>query len=116
MDYQDKPVDVAPIPDGYRVSVIGSIHTNVAWLEAELKKVAAHKPKKVEFDLSKMTFVSSMGLGTLVSFRNEILKGGGELKTTAVQKPVMKIIRFAHLQQLLKVDATTQLIDPTPHP
>ncbi len=110
MDVQNDPIVITQIPDGVHVAILGSIHTNVAWLESEFAKIIAAKPKRVELDLAKMSFVSSMGLGVLVSFRNAIIAGGGELKTVAIQQPVLKVLKFAYLQGLLKVDATTVVV------
>ncbi|CAN5378293.1 hypothetical protein BH10PLA1_BH10PLA1_09480 [soil metagenome] len=112
MDFQNSPIAVSPIPDGLRVALLGPIYTNVAWLESAIAKILATKPKLIELDLSKVPFVSSMGLGTLVSFRNAILAIQGELKTVSIQSPVLGTVKHAYLQDLLKIDATTEVVKP----
>jgi anti-anti-sigma factor len=103
MDFQDKPVVITRIDDGFRVATIGSIHTNTEWLEHEFKKVADAKPKLVELDLSKTDYVSSWGLGVLMSLRNGVAKSGGTLRITAIQKEVLNALRYACLHQVFQV-------------
>lgn len=110
MDAQNDPITVTRITDGCRVSLLGPIHTNVAWLESAFAKITAAKPKLVELDLAKMTFTSSLGIGTLVSFRNAVVGYGGELKTVAVTEPVLKILKFSYLTGLLQVGPETTVV------
>lgn len=113
MDAQAQPILIEPMPDGYRISIIGAIHINNAWIEGELDKIVAQKPKKVEMDLSKMPFASSIGLGVLISFRNKLMTAGTEFRITAIQERVLGTIRFAHLQQLMNVDVHTKVVKAT---
>ncbi len=100
MDFQDAPAAVTTIPDGFRVVVKGSIHTNVAWLERELTRVAESKPKKVELDLADVHHVSSMGIGSLIWFRNQVVKGGGSVQIVRIQNQVRGIFRAACLEAI----------------
>ena len=101
MEFQAKPVPVSPIENGYRIEVIGSVHTNVAWLENELKKVIADKPQRAEIDLSQVPFISSTGIGILTWFRTNIMKTGGSLRIVAIQRHVLE--RFASYARLLEL-------------
>jgi anti-anti-sigma factor len=113
MDYQDEPVTITTIPDGIRVAILGSVHGNVAWLEGELKKAASTKPKKVELDLGKMSFASSIGLAVLISFRNTIVNNGGTVTTVAIQDQILGTVKYAHLQEVLNVGPHTQILKGT---
>jgi anti-anti-sigma factor len=113
MDAQGEPIVVETIPDGYRIKLLGSIHLATAWIEGELKKIANKKPKLVEMDLSEMPFASSIGLGMLISFRNQLVGQGGTFRITAIQERVLGTIRFAHLQQLMNVDVHTKVVKGT---
>ncbi len=110
MDLQNDPIAVTRITDGCRVSLLGPIHTNVAWLESAFARIIAAKPKIVELDLGKMSFTSSLGVGMLVSFRNAVAGYGGDLKTVAITEPVLKIIKFSFLNGLLKVGPETVIV------
>jgi anti-anti-sigma factor len=110
MDVQNDPISVTRIADGCHVAILGPIHTNVAWLESAFAKIIAAKPKVVELDLAKMPFTSSLGLGVLVSFRNAVAGYGGDLTTVAVNDHVLKTIKFAYLQGLLKIGPTTAVV------
>jgi len=110
MDVQNDPIAVSRIPDGLHVAILGPIHTNVSWLESAFQKILAAKPKRVELDLAKMPFLSSMGIGVLVSFRNAVVGSGAEFFTTAVQEPVLGTIKFAYLQGLLKITPETVVV------
>lgn len=103
MDFQDAPAIVTAIADGFRVAVKGSIHTNVAWLERELKQVSESKPKRVELDLSDVHYVSSMGIGSLMWFRKQIVAGGGTVHIIAIQSQVRGIFRASCLEAIFDV-------------
>ena len=109
MDIQDAPVVVTAIADGFRVATKGSIHTNTDWLEREFKKVAEARPKLVELDLGGTTYVSSWGLGILVALRNGIVKAGGTLRVTAIQKDVLATMKYASLTQVFNVSPTAMI-------
>lgn len=104
MDIQNAPVVISRTADGFHVSTIGSIHTNTDWLEREFKKVADAKPGLVELDLSKTDYVSSWGIGVLVSLRNSVAKAGGKLRITAIRKEVLSTLRHASLHQVFQID------------
>jgi len=112
MDFQNNPIAVTRLPDGLHVALLGPIHTNTAWLESAFAKIIAANPKMIELDLSKVPFVSSVGLGTLVSFRNAIIKSGATMKTVSIQEPVLGTVKYAYLQGLLFIDATTVIVKP----
>src|SRR5258708_36432902 len=97
MDFQVVPAVITPTADGFAIAVKGSIHANTAWLEGELKKVAAANPKRVDLDLSDTHSISSQGLSVLIGFRSSVVKNGGALKIVAIQKQVFGTFMFAAL-------------------
>lgn len=104
MDYQEAPIVVKPITDGFHISILGPIHTNVQWLEFEFDKVIKAAPKLVELDLAKMNYTSSLGLGVLVKFRTGVAKAGGALKTVAIDKKVYQMLKISRLADMFNVD------------
>lgn len=103
MDIQSAPIVVARSSDGYRISFIGPIHTNISWIERELEKVVKASPKLVELDLTGSAHISSLGLGMLVGFHNQITKLGGTTRIVAIKKRTLGILKTAFLDRLLKV-------------
>ncbi|MEE2681348.1 MAG: STAS domain-containing protein [Planctomycetota bacterium] len=54
-------------------------------------------------DCSKLTFVSSAGLGTLLRINRELGAGGGRVHLAGVTGPVVQILRIARLDRVLKI-------------
>ena len=102
MDFQAEPAVVTAIPGGFSAKLIGSIHTNTAWIEGEFKKIVAAKPKLVEIDLSETTFLSSMGIGVLVWLYNHVQETGGDVRIVAIRKRVLSSLKFSRLDALFK--------------
>jgi anti-anti-sigma factor len=103
MDFQKPPVVVKPIEGGFRVALSGPIHTNNAWIERELDKVVAQKPKLVELDLTGTEHVSSLGLGIFVKLHNGLKKEGGELRIVKIHARTKGILRAAYLDRMLMI-------------
>lgn len=104
MDFQSTPVTVAPITDGFRMTFTGPIHINTSWIESEMDKVVAARPKVVEMDLLGTTYISSHGLGLLISFNNRVGQGGGTVTIVKVPKVTYKLMKTARLDTILKID------------
>lgn len=111
MDIQDAPAIITTTPDGFVVKVMGAIHTNTAWLEGEFKKVAEAKPARVDIDLAETTFLSSMGIGTVVWLYNKVTEAGGKAKVVAIRKRVLTTLRFAGLDRIMLTPETKVLPD-----
>jgi anti-anti-sigma factor len=103
MDFQTPPIIVKPVADGLRVALSGPIHTNTAWIERELNKVVAQKPKLVELDLSGTEHISSLGLGILVKLHNAIKADGGALRIVKILPKTKSILRAAYLDRMLVI-------------
>ena len=55
---------------------------------------------KVVLDLTDLTYINSMGLGTLVSLHKRFKKAGAALKFANLHTNVGTVLRFAHLDHL----------------
>ncbi len=104
MEIQSPPVVTSKIPDGVRLAFNGPIHLNVAWLETELNKVTATRPKLVEIDLAGTEHISSLGLGLIVGFRNAITRNGGKVRVVKIRQRTLGILKTATLDRLLEID------------
>ena len=94
-------VQVAEIDHGMLVKIVGDAGvTQVAKLEHELSKVMLQKPPVAVLDLSQLTFISSLGMGALVSFRRSVTTKGGQVRLAAVPKLIRDGFRRARLDLL----------------
>lgn len=64
---------------------------------ADMQRVLDTGDKKIVLDLERLTYISSMGLGTLVRVHGRFKKAGGDLKFANLNTTVGEVLRFAHL-------------------
>ncbi len=75
------------------VQLIGSADmANDSILANALLPVSAARPKVVILDLSELSFISSLTLGTLVDFRRGITRHGGCVTLTRGQPMVQEVL------------------------
>ena len=75
----------------------------VGQLQQELSRVLEGKPELVVLDLTDLTFISSMGMGTLVSFRSGVGKVGGSVKLAALKPVLAEAFRRARLTEMFEL-------------
>jgi anti-sigma B factor antagonist len=75
----------------------------VGQLQQELSRVLEGKPELVVLDLTDLTFISSMGMGTLVNFRNGVGKVGGTVKLAALKPLLAEAFRRARLTEMFEI-------------
>ncbi len=67
-------------------------------LRQELRDVIADaKAPRVVLDLGEVTFITSMGLAALLSFRRRVLRQGGRLVLCAVAPLLLELLTATHL-------------------
>ncbi|MDB5291337.1 MAG: hypothetical protein JWL69_2578 [Phycisphaerales bacterium] len=103
MDFKAR-VNVESIDAGFKVVFEGCVHSDVAALERELNRVIVARPRHVDIDLAGIEFLSSIGVGTLVGFRNAVVGGGGTVKIVALQRQTHKTLRYARLEKMFQVE------------
>ena len=59
--------------------------------------------KKLILDCGQVTFISSMGLGTLVRVNSRMQKIGGDVKLAAVHGAVAQVIRVVGLNRMFQI-------------
>jgi anti-anti-sigma factor len=70
-------------------------------LNAALLGLSAYRPTSVLLDLSGLSFLSSLAMGVLVSFRRGIVRAGGQVRLApAPQEPVREALDRAGLLAL----------------
>ena len=64
---------------------------------AELKD----KTKNIVFDLSKVEYVDSSGIGLIMGIRNQLMKTDGRVLLAGLSSPVLGALRLAHLDKIV---------------
>jgi anti-sigma B factor antagonist len=62
--------------------------------------------KKLILDCNQVTYISSMGLGTLVRVNSRMKKVGGDVKLAAVHGAVAEVMRVVGLNRLFQIYPT----------
>lgn len=55
---------------------------------------------KIIVDCRYMGYISSLGMGSLVSLQTRLRRRGGQVKLSTIQGPVMEILRLVHLDKV----------------
>lgn len=80
-------------PGGMLVHLVGELglppHTDK--LQHELTRIYAQRPKVLVFDLSKLSFVSSLGIGIFAEANRTLRGNSGQLKLCCPQPKVMEV-------------------------
>ena len=66
-------------------------------------KIVAGGMDRLIIDASRMTYVSSLGLATLVRLRRRMRDKGGDVKLAGLCGPVWDVVRLARLDAVLGV-------------
>jgi anti-sigma B factor antagonist len=77
-------------------------------LERQLLPVTALKPKTLVIDLSDMTFISSIGLGTLLELQRGLALNGGVVRFAAPQPMVHETLCRCRLDRILNLFPTVE--------
>lgn len=86
------------------VRLIGELHVpEVDRLQLHLSTLEAHRPRRVVFDLSGLSFISSLGLGALVTFQHKIRRNQGEVILAGIQPNIREMLHVARLDQILTI-------------
>jgi anti-anti-sigma regulatory factor len=70
-------------------------------LDASLRSLAAEPPKVVVFDLTGASYLSSMGIGTLMRFRKRVSPGSDV--RVAAGRQLVTLLKLGRLDQLLPI-------------
>lgn len=73
-----------------------------------VEKLLSDGQKKIVLDLSRVTFVTSLGVGTLINILRLITREGGELKLLKPSLSVQKILSVSNLDRLFEMYPTEE--------
>jgi anti-sigma B factor antagonist len=72
-------------------------------LRQEIKKQVKKKPDVLIIELSRVEYMDSSGVATLVEGLKNIGKKGGKLKLAGLTDPVNQVFKFAHLDKVFDI-------------
>ena len=88
-------------PESLIIALSGSADmTEANTLKVQLEQILAESHNIVVIDLSKVNFISSMGLSTLVYAHRQCHQQGDILSLAGVQTAVEKVLKTTQLDQL----------------
>lgn len=79
--------------------------THVPDLDRQLSALSARRPQRVILDLSKIEFISSLGMGTLAQFQRGMARHKGVTYLAAPTPTVHEAVKRCRLEQVLKIFA-----------
>jgi anti-sigma B factor antagonist len=71
--------------------------------QTDIAEALADPDGKIVFDMHRVQFVDSVGIGAIVSCLKQLSGSGGELKLCAVSKPVRSLFELVRLHRLLDI-------------
>ncbi len=97
-----------------------SMGPNCQRIEQQVEEVIRQNEKWVIFDLSRVTYVDSSGVGTIVKILGRLKNVGGTLRLTGVKDMVMGVLKLTQLVKIIEIyptvaDASRDL-PPVPNP
>lgn len=69
----------------------------------ELQTLVESGARKLIVDCTKLTYISSYGVGILIRLHKKLAESGGEIKLAAVESPVVEVLRLLHLERIFEI-------------
>ena len=103
MGHGSKPLDIQAdhTPRGLIVRIAGELGVDqIDELDRQLHLLVVLKPTLAVLDLTQVPFVSSMAIGSLVRFRNQVKEAGGRVALAGMQKNVADSFKYTGLEKV----------------
>lgn len=81
-------------------------------LERAVDESMRQNEKLVIFDLSRVTYVDSTGIGTIVRLLSRLKKGGGTLRLTGVKGMVEGVLKLTQVDKIIEIYPTVAEASP----
>jgi len=76
---------------------------NAEQFVTELQTLVDAGVRKLIVDCTKLTYISSYGVGILIRLHKKLAEGGGEVKIAAVDSPIVKALRLLRLDSVFEI-------------
>jgi anti-anti-sigma factor len=90
-------------PEGLVVSLVGEAHFDFDQAEEHIQKVLSYHPSLVILDMSRLTFMSSVGMCFLINLRRALQRAGAGLRIAGLQPLVHNALSKARVISLFEV-------------
>lgn len=70
---------------------------------SELQTLVEAGARKLIVDCTKLSYVSSYGVGILIRLHKKLAEAGGEIKIAAVDSPIIKVLRLLRLDTVFEI-------------
>lgn len=95
-----------------RLAIEGELDAvSVSDLRADLEKLLARQPSRIDVDLSRLRMVDSSGVGALVSLYKRARAQGGSVVVSGLRDQPLAIFRLLRLDRVM---VGAELSTPTP--
>ena len=91
----------------FRIQVEVLDASNSKEFKTEIGPLLEANPKAV-FDLSRITFIDSSGLGALLSCLRKLNEVGGDLKLAGLTKPARSLLELVRMHKIVEIFETTE--------
>jgi len=98
----DLKLSIVPAGDVVTVTMEGETHFDFSCSDEYIREVLSHKSKAVVVEVSKLTFISSIGMCFLINLRRATREAGGSLKLAGLQPLVRRALEHAHVMHMFE--------------
>ena len=100
-------VEIVPNSNATIARLIGAADLNGSpELDRKLLGLSAQRPKVLIFDLSGLTFISSLAMGSLINVAHGLSKHGGKVAIAGAQPLVAEALQRIRMEAILPMYAT----------
>ncbi|MDX2115151.1 MAG: STAS domain-containing protein [Planctomycetota bacterium] len=100
----DQATHAPGTPPSLVLRLVGSVSIDdAAQLERAVAQVLGQAPLRVVVDISKLSFISSVGMAALVKLHRGLKHRGGEVRLVGPSPPVFGVLDRARLIELMPI-------------
>lgn len=74
----------------------------------ELQTLVDAGARKLIVDCTRLSYITSYGVGILIRLHKKLAEGGGEVKIAAVDSPIIKVLRLLRLDTVFEIYNNTR--------
>ena len=74
----------------------------------ELQTLVEAGARKLIVDCTRLSYISSYGVGILIRLHKKLAESGGEVKIASVDSPIIKVLRLLRLESMFEVYANVR--------
>ena len=74
----------------------------------ELQTLVDAGTRKLIVDCTRLSYISSYGVGILIRLHKKLAESGGEVKIASVDSPIIKVLRLLRLESIFEIYANVR--------